>query len=96
MIALEEALKDPKAIVRREVALSLGKIGPIAKKAVPSLLMALEDKKPDVRWRASEALGKIKLDSPEIISALKNLIHDKCDYVCESADFAIDNITENI
>jgi len=58
------------------------------------LLIALNDKKPDVRWRSSEALGKIKLNTPEILSGLKNLIHDECDYVCESADVAIDNITE--
>jgi len=96
LIALEEALNDNKTIVRREAALSLGKIGTISEKAIPSLLRALDDKKPDVRWRASEALGKIKINKPEVISALENLIHDKCDYVCESADVAIDNITENI
>ena len=43
-----------------------------------------------------EALGKIKVNTPEVITALESLIHDECDYVCESADFAIDNITENI
>jgi HEAT repeat protein len=93
-LALHTALKDPKSIVRREAALSLGKFGQTASDAVPSLLDALNDKKPDVRWRSSEALGRIKLNTPEVLTRLKSLIHDECDYVCESADFAIDNITD--
>ena len=55
----------------------------------------LSDKNPDVRWRITEALGKIRLNTEEVISALKDLIHDECDYVCESADLAIDYIMQN-
>ncbi|GAG32676.1 unnamed protein product [marine sediment metagenome] len=54
----------------------------------------MEDRNPDVRWRTSEALGKIGLKTEEIISSLNILIHDKCDYVCESAINAIDDLTE--
>jgi len=54
----------------------------------------LNDKKPDVRWRATEALGNIGLNNPEILSGLQTMIKDECDYVCESADNAIDKITE--
>ncbi len=93
-LALITALKDPKSIVRREAALSMGKFGKIASDVVPSLLDALNDKKPDVRWRSSEALGKIKLNTPEVLTSLKALIHDECDYVCESADIAIDYIID--
>lgn len=81
--------------VRREAALALGNIGKNAQRAIPSLLEALNDKSPDVRWRASEALGKIGLKDSEIISHLETLIHDECDYVCESAMRAIDNIEES-
>jgi HEAT repeat protein len=91
--SLITALTDPKSIVRRAAALSLGKFGQKAIDTVPHLLKALQDKNPDVRWRSSEALGKIKLNTTEIIDSLKSLIHDECDYVCESADVAIDNIT---
>ena len=80
--------------MRREAALSLGKIGIKAESAVDELLYLLNDKKPDVRWRATEALGNIGLNNPEILSSLKAMVKDKCDYVCESADNAIDKITE--
>jgi HEAT repeat protein len=56
--------------------------------------MALDDLNPDVRWRASEALGNIGMSNEEIIARLNGLIHDKCDYVCESAINAIDILTE--
>jgi HEAT repeat protein len=69
-------------------------LGSSATTAVPSLIEALEDRKPDVRWRASEALGVIGVNTDHIISSLNILIHDKCDYVCESAINAIDNLTE--
>lgn len=91
---LELALNDPRRKVRREAALSLGKLGESAKVAIPSLLSALNDENPDVRWRASEALGKIGVNTDEVISNLNALVHDKCDYVCESAINAIDSLAE--
>jgi HEAT repeat protein len=91
---LQAALKDSNAKVRREAALSLGKIGPCANIAIPSLINSLQDKNPDVRWRASETLGLLGVKSDEIIGSLEALIHDECDYVCESAILALDNLTE--
>ncbi|MHA1701179.1 MAG: HEAT repeat domain-containing protein, partial [Promethearchaeota archaeon] len=91
---LKQLLYDPKTNVRREAALSLGKIGIKAESAVDDLLYLLNDKKPDVRWRATEALGKIGLNNPKILSGLQTMIKDECDYVCESADNAIDELTE--
>jgi len=92
--ALEDALNDPKPKVRREAALSLGKLGESAKRAIPFLLNSLKDNNPDVRWRSSEALGKLGENTEEIISGLSNLVHDECDYVCESALNALDTLTE--
>jgi HEAT repeat protein len=92
--ALVYALTDPKYIVRREAALSLGKLGSSADFALNSLIRALDDRNPDVRWRASEALGVIGIKTDEILSRLNVLVHDKCDYVCESAITAIDYLTE--
>lgn len=91
---LELALNDPREKVRREAALSLGKLGESAKIAIPSLLRALKDENPDVRWRASEALGKIGVNTEDVITNLNGLVHDECDYVCESAINAIDSLTE--
>ena len=92
--ALEGALLDKKANVRREAALAIGKLGLFATKAIPSLIRALSDKDKDVRWRATEALGKLGVESTEVLSALQGMIHDECDYVCEAAELAIDNIKE--
>lgn len=94
-IALQDALRDKSHIVRREAALSLGKMGIYAEDAIPSLINALKDKNPDVRWRITETLGKIGVDTQEVISSLKGLIHDECDYVCESAINALDSLTED-
>jgi len=44
--------------LRWEVVKILGAIGDA--KAIPSLVMALEDKSPDVAWLAAEALKKLK------------------------------------
>ena len=70
-------------------------MGSSATNAVPMLVSALSDKNPDVRWRASEALGMIGVDTDEVTSSLDELIHDKCDYVCEAAIMAIEQIKQN-
>lgn len=92
--ALEAALNDPKYIVRREAALSLGKLGLDSKVVVPTLINTLNDRNPDVRWRSSEALGLIGINSEQVMTGLNDLVHDKCDYVCESAINALDTLTE--
>ncbi|MFW9822344.1 MAG: HEAT repeat domain-containing protein [Candidatus Thorarchaeota archaeon] len=94
VVTLGSALNDPKYTVRKEAALSLGKLGTFASSSIPLLVKVLEDRNPDVRWRASEALGMIGVKKDEVIENLNNLIHDKCDYVCESAINALDNLTE--
>ncbi len=91
--ALEATLKDQNAKVRREAALSIGKLGSFGTDAISSLIEALSDKNPDVRWRASEALGLIGVKTEEVISNLNGLIHDECDYVCEAAINALDELT---
>ena len=58
------------------------------------MLNSLKDNNPDVRWRSSEALGNIGENTEVVISNLNALIHDECDYVCESALNAIDTLTE--
>ena len=57
---LIDALKDKDAIVRGEIAESLGEIGPDAKDAAPALTALLKDKNKDVRKNAAEALKKIQ------------------------------------
>jgi HEAT repeat protein len=46
--------------IRREAAISLGKIGPGAKAAIPALKKALRDADQDVRDAAVEALTAIE------------------------------------
>jgi hypothetical protein len=93
-VTLQEALLDSDKRVRREAALALSKIGSCATGAIPSLINALYDKNPDVRWRASDTLGLLCIKTEEVISNLNNLVHDECDYVCESAINALDNLSE--
>ena len=70
-------------------------MGNYAEDAIPSLINALKDKNPDVRWRITETLGKIGINTQKVISSLKDLVHDECDYVCESAINALDSLTED-
>ena len=57
--ALMEALKDKDAEVRKNAAVSLGRIGPKAKNAVPALAAALKDGDNDARGASALALGRI-------------------------------------
>ena len=72
---------------------SLGKLGSNASAALTALINTLNDKDPDVRWRSSEALGLIGASTEDVLSGLNSLVHDKCDYVCESAINALDSLT---
>lgn len=56
---LAEALKDENLYVRRDAARALGKMGPKARAAVPSLLPLQFDPEPSVRRAASQALHVI-------------------------------------
>ena len=51
--------------VRSSAAGALGKIGPLAKEAVPALKKALEDDDAGVREAAAEALRKIQRSTDE-------------------------------
>jgi len=53
---LMEALKDKDAEVRKNAAISLGRIGKEAKDAVPALAAALKDSDTDVRGATALAL----------------------------------------
>ncbi len=57
--------------VREAAAEAIGKIGPTAAQAIPSLIVALEDSKLDVRSASAEALGKI---GPTAVQAVPSLI----------------------
>jgi HEAT repeat protein len=61
--ALAEALRDQDPFVRREAALSLGRLGPDARAATAALRMALRDRKPDVRKASAEALRRIDTEA---------------------------------
>ena len=56
---LADALKDEDTFIRRDAARALGKFGPAAKDAAPTLQMLLNDKEPSVRKAATESLKKI-------------------------------------
>ncbi|MEX2113670.1 MAG: HEAT repeat domain-containing protein, partial [Pirellulales bacterium] len=70
--ALTAALKRPES--RGQAAVLLGRIGPAAHSAVPSLLDAISDEDPEVRREVLYALGAIIADKgpadPRIVAAL--------------------------
>jgi HEAT repeat protein len=72
---LIEGMKSDKAHVRWTCAIALGRIGPSAKAAVPSLMTALSDPEQKGLYRvaevAAEALGQI---GPAAVSAIPALI----------------------
>src|SRR4051812_4573046 len=57
--ALAETLKDKDPDVRKNAALSLGRIGKDARFAVPALIESLKDSEVDVRGASAMALGRI-------------------------------------
>ena len=70
-VILLEPLEEGDADVRREAALSLGRIG--SKDGVDALLQTIrEDDDPQVRWRAAMALGRI--GDHGIIPVLQKLV----------------------
>src|SRR5262249_10855572 len=69
--ALIAALSREKAAgVRRLVAVALGRIGPDAREAVPTLGAALKDTSPEVRAAAAEALFRIGPASRDAVKEL--------------------------
>jgi HEAT repeat protein len=65
--------KEPS--VRREVAVTLGRFGKLAKQAVPALIEALADKDDGVKAATAEALGRVgpeaRAAAPELLKLAK-------------------------
>ena len=72
---LIKALKDEDSEVRLNAAVTLGKMGPKAKAAVPALIKAVED---EYMWRtAATALGNIGPQAKAAIPTLNRALEDK-------------------
>ena len=69
-------LQDPDPQVRREAASVLSALGPVAKPAVPALLIILNDPNSVVRERVVRALGSIGLPIDAVIGGLIQALHD--------------------
>src|SRR5260370_37086027 len=72
-----KALTHPNPVVRYNSAALLGRLGPVAKFAIPALHEALRDKDVSVRVKVAEALWKIehppaKLLLPVLARALRD------------------------
>jgi len=75
-------------LVQEAAATGLGKIGPEAREAVPTLIAMLKKDDKDVRRRACQVLGKIGPEARAAVPALKEALKDKNDSVRESAAWA--------
>ena len=71
---LEQALRDKQGRVRKGAAMALGKLGPEAKSAVPSVLEAMHDPDASVRQMASEAIGYLGFDA--LVALVESLRSD--------------------
>lgn len=75
-----EALDEKSDNLREELLLIFGSIGIAEPKAIPKLLLALEDKNHTIRGLAAWTLGK--MENPQVIPILKKLEQeDKSTYV---------------
>lgn len=93
---LIEALRyDPETYVATPFVLAIGRIGPLAKNAVPALIEALEVGDPQVDFHVAEALGKIGPAASTAIPALRTLVSESPDAdTREAASLAIKQISE--
>ena len=89
---LIDALKDKDAIVRGEIAESLGFIGPDAKAAIPAVRALLKDPIPEVRSKAAFALGGFGEDAKAAVPDLVKLFKDKDERVRAEAAEVLGNI----
>ena len=71
------------------VAEMLGEIGPVAKDAVPALIIALKDKDKQVRGNAAVALGKVGPSAKDAVPALTVALKDKDVEVREAVQKAL-------
>ena len=71
--ALIQELKGGDA---RNAALSLGRIGPPAKAAIPLLLQTLKNDNQEIRLYSLKALVRIDRNEPEVLAALNSALED--------------------
>lgn len=67
---LIKTLNGSDSTSRYLAAYSLGKIGPLARKAIPGLAAALKSENYDVRWNAIHALAHLGSEAKETAPAL--------------------------
>ena len=82
--------KEPS--VRREVAVTLGRFGKLAKQAVPALTDALADKDDGVKAAVAEALGRVGPESREAAPALLKLAKASDKPLRQAVTFALGRI----
>ena len=70
-------LKDPDSQVRRDAAVSILRLGPPAKEAIPALLEAMKDKDPIVRQNSVDAVAEIAVAAPGVLPALVQSLKDE-------------------
>ncbi|MEL6382784.1 MAG: HEAT repeat domain-containing protein [Cyanobacteria bacterium J06626_18] len=85
---LVSALTDPEPLIRTEAAAALGQIN--YPKAVPHLILALQDTDLDVRKAAINSLGK--LGAMQALDALNTLLTDESSVIQTLAKVAINQI----
>lgn len=74
------------------VIVAIGRQGPRAEWAVPTLTQLLRDRRPGIRRLAAESLGRIGPSSESALPALQQAQHDPDDRVRASATAAINRI----
>jgi HEAT repeat protein len=89
------ALGDEQAEVRAQSAATLGRIGPIARKAVPPLIKGLNDSEPTVAFVCMWALTRMEGWGEPALPALKTIVADpkRSDPLKKAAASAIDILT---
>jgi HEAT repeat protein len=93
--ALVRAADTGNTVIRKACLDALGKIGPDAAEAVPTLVAALNDPEDNVRQSAAEALGMIGPNAAPAVPALVAALNDPEDNVRQSAASALGKIGPN-
>jgi len=79
--ALAEMIRHGKAPLPYEATVALGRMGPEADAAIPTLIMALDHPSSDVRRAGAQALGRM---GPAALPALRNTLAHRNAEVCRS------------